>query len=101
MFPEGKRKKRVKQSASENGLEARRKKRSASRANLASEERTSSDVARAQGRLAAGVAAGQRDRFASRAWRSPQSNDPCPAPGLTRTAERAPSSHCKKESTMP
>jgi len=72
----------VKQSASENGLEARRKKRSASRSNLALGERTSTDVARAQGRLAAGVAAGQRDRFASRASSSSRSNDPCPAPGL-------------------
>src|ERR1039458_4065389 len=68
---------------------------------LATDERTSVGAARTHGRLAVGRAAGQTDRFVPRGSTSSQSNDRCPAPGLTRTAERAPSSHCKKESTMP
>jgi hypothetical protein len=57
---------------------------------LALGERTSLDVARMRGRLAVGRAAGQTDRFATRTMSSSLSKDRCPAPGLTRTAERAP-----------
>src|ERR1700693_6211928 len=66
---------------------------------LATDERTSFGAARTRGRLAVGRAAGQTDRFELRGSTSSQSKDRCPAPGLTRTAERAPSSHYKKEST--
>lgn len=91
----------VKTSASENGPKARRRKHSSSRSISVQKEQTSGCITRTSGRPAAGSTAVQEDRFAPRTSSSTQSNGPCTAPGLTRTADRAPSSHCKMESTTP
>src|SRR3954467_417343 len=87
--------------ASENGPLSSSEEASFGTKTLASRERSSRGAARTRDRLAVGRAAEQRDRSAPRASSSSQSKDHCPAPGLTRTAGRALSSHCKKESTMP
>ena len=72
---------------------------------LATDERTSVGAAgdaRTAGRRAQVRQDLQAGRFpVIRGQTSNESQDRCPAPGLTRTAERALSSHCKKESTMP
>src|SRR5687767_5994685 len=94
-------KKGVAGTAAENGLPSSSEAAVPATVTLTLGERTSPRVARTRARLAAGRAAGQTDRSALRGSTSSRSEDRCPVPGSTRTAERALSSHCKKEKTMP
>src|SRR5689334_16154813 len=94
-------KKRVARTAAENGQQSSSEAAVVATVTLTLGERTSRKVARTCARLAVARAAGQTDRSALGGSTSSRSEDHCPAPGLTRTAERALSSHCKKEQTMP
>ena len=79
----------VKKGASENGPLGSSEEAPFFTVTLALRERTSFGVARTRGRLAAGYAAGQIDRFSDPSEKLVAEHDRCPAPDLTRTAERA------------
>jgi transposase len=93
--------KAVPKAASENGQKSSSQEAAFGTLTLATSEQPSLNATRAHDRLAAGRAAEQTDRFASRGSTSSPSKDRCFVPGLSRTTARALSSHYKKEKTMP
>ena len=93
--------KAVPKAASENGQKSSSQEAALGTITLATRERPSLGATRAHGRLAAGRAAEQIERSVPRGLTSPRSHARCFVPGLSRTADRALSSHYKKETTMP